>query len=110
MTIRFLHTSDCQLGTTRRFMSGEVAARFSQDRIDAIKQLGILMRLTAARIVSTQGGVPLIIDDALGFFDPSRLKTMGAAIASAGNDCQVILLTCSPGRFTHVGSAEVVRF
>ena len=69
-------------------------------------QLGV----AAARIVSSQGGVPLIIDDALGFSDPSRLKTMGAAIASAGNDCQVILLTCTPGRFTHVGSAEVVRF
>ena len=65
MTIRFLHTSDWQLGMTRRFMSDEAAARFSQDRINAIKQLGILMRLTPARIVSTQGGVPLIIDDAM---------------------------------------------
>ena len=74
------------------------------------EQLGILMRLAAARIVSKQGGVPLIIDDALGFSDPTRLKAMGAAIASAGNDCQVILLTCTPGRFTHVGCAEVVRF
>ena len=68
------------------------------------------MRLAAARIISSQGSVPLIIDDALGFSDPSQLKTMGAAIASAGNDCQVILLTCSPGRFMYVGGAEVVRF
>lgn len=83
---------------------------FDDLSVGAKEQLGILMRLAAARIVSSQGGVPLIIDDALGFSDPSRLKTMGAAIASAGNDCQVILLTCSPGRFTHVGSAEVVRF
>lgn len=83
---------------------------FDDLSVGAKEQLGILMRLAAARIVSSQGGVPLIIDDALGFSDPSRLKTMGAAIASAGNDCQVILLTCTPGRFTHVGSAEVVRF
>jgi uncharacterized protein YhaN len=74
------------------------------------EQLGILTRLAAARIVASQGGVPLIIDDALGFSDPGRLESMGAAIASAGKDCQVILLTCTPGRFMHVGNAEVVRF
>ena len=76
--------------------------------VGAQEQLGILARLAAARIVAEQGGVPLIIDDALGFSDPSRLETMGAAIAAAGRDCQIIILTCTPGRFTHVGSAEVV--
>jgi uncharacterized protein YhaN len=83
---------------------------FDDLSVGAKEQLGILMRLAAARIVSKQGGVPLIVDDALGFSDPSRLKTMGAAIASAGHDCQIILLTCTPGRFTHVGNAQVVRF
>ncbi len=78
--------------------------------IGAKEQLGILTRLAAARIVSEEGGVPLIIDDALGFSDPSRLETMGAAISAAGRDCQIIILTCTPGRFTHVGSAEVVAF
>lgn len=73
------------------------------------EQLGILTRLAAARVVAEQGGVPLLIDDALGFSDPGRLESMGAAIASAGRDCQVILLTCTPGRFMHVGNAEVVR-
>ncbi len=73
------------------------------------EQLGILTRLAAARIVSNQDGVPLIIDDALGFSDPARLETMGAAIAATGKDSQIILLTCTPGRFTHVGNAEVVR-
>ncbi len=38
------------------------------------EQLGILTRLAAAQIVSKQGGVPLIIDDALGFSDPSSLE------------------------------------
>lgn len=73
------------------------------------EQLGILTRLAAARVVAEQGGVPLIIDDALGFSDPGRLESMGAAIASAGRECQVILLTCTPGRFMHVGNAKVVR-
>jgi DNA repair exonuclease SbcCD ATPase subunit len=73
------------------------------------EQLGILTRLAAARIVAPQGGVPLIIDDALGFSDPGRLETMGAAIAASGRDTQIIVLTCSPERFTHVGSATLVR-
>lgn len=83
---------------------------FDDLSIGAREQLGILTRLAAARIVSAHGGVPLIIDDALGFSDPARLETMGAAIAAAGQHCQVILLTCTPGRFMHVGSAELVRF
>jgi hypothetical protein len=83
---------------------------FNDLSVGAREQLGVLTRLAAAQIVSRQGGVPLIIDDALGFSDPSRLETMGAAIAAAGKLCQIIILTCTPGRFTHVGSAEVVRF
>jgi DNA repair exonuclease SbcCD ATPase subunit len=78
--------------------------------VGAKEQLGILARLAAAQIVAKHGGVPLIIDDALGFSDPSRLETIGAAITAAGKESQIIILTCTPGRFTHVGSAEVVRF
>lgn len=83
---------------------------FDDLSVGAREQLGILSRLAAAQIVSTQGGVPLIIDDALGFSDPGRLETMGAAIAAAGKRCQIVILTCTPGRFTHVGNAKVVKF
>ena len=83
---------------------------FDDLSVGAKEQLGILTRLAAAQIVSKQGGVPLIIDDALGFSDPSRLETMGATIAAAGKNSQIIILTCTPGRFTHVGNANVVKF
>lgn len=83
---------------------------FDDLSVGAKEQMGILTRLAAAQIIAKQGGVPLIIDDALGFSDPSRLETMGAAIAAAGKQCQIIILTCTPGRFMHVGNAEVVRF
>ena len=82
---------------------------FAALSVGAREQLGILTRLAAARIIARQGGVPLIIDDALGFSDPARLEAMGAAIAMAGRDTQVILLTCTPGRFAHVGHAALVR-
>lgn len=83
---------------------------FDDLSVGAKEQLGILTRLAAAQIVAKQGGVPLIIDDALGFSDPSRLDTMGAAISAAGKSCQIVILTCTPGRFSNVGSATTVQF
>ena len=75
----------------------------------AREQLGVLSRLACATIVNPMdGGAPVMIDDALGWSDPQRLQGMGAAIAAASKQCQVIVLTCTPGRYTHVGSAQVV--
>lgn len=82
---------------------------FKDLSIGAQEQLGILTRLAAAQIVARHGGVPVIIDDALGFSDPERLRGMGAAIAAAGRDAQVILLSCTPDRFRYVGSASVIQ-
>lgn len=38
--IRFLHTSDWQLGMTRHFLSEEAQARYTQARFDAIRTMG----------------------------------------------------------------------
>lgn len=40
--MRFLHTSDWQLGMTRHFLAGEAQARFAQARLDAIGRLAAL--------------------------------------------------------------------
>jgi energy-coupling factor transporter ATP-binding protein EcfA2 len=80
----------------------------------AREQLAVLSRLACSALVSprenggTPGGVPVIIDDALGYSDPSRLEKLGAAFGVAGKDCQVIVLTCEPGRYRGVGGAKVV--
>lgn len=50
----------------------------------------------------------VIIDDALGYPDPDRLQHVGAALGVAGKDCQVIVLTCEPGRYRGVGGAKVI--
>ncbi|MGO9448729.1 MAG: AAA family ATPase [Solirubrobacteraceae bacterium] len=78
------------------------------------EQLAVLARLACGALVSppahdgTPGGVPVIIDDALGYSDPDRLEKLGAAIGVAGKDCQVIVLTCEPGRYRRVGGAKVI--
>ena len=75
----------------------------------AREQIALLGRLAAARLVSGDGGAPVIIDDALGYSDSGRLEGLGAALASAGSQGQVIVLTCAPGRYSAVGDAVVRR-
>ena len=75
----------------------------------AQEQLDIVMRAAAAMVVSESGGVPLILDDALGYSDPSRLAALGAVLSLAGELCQVIVLTCMPDRYRNVAGAHTVR-
>lgn len=75
----------------------------------AKEQFGIITRLACTMIVAEDGGVPLILDDALGYADPQRLEAMGAVLRTAGEHCQVIILTCDPDRYRHVGAKRVVR-
>ena len=42
--IRFLHTSDWQLGMTRRFLSEDAQARYTQARFDAIRTMGCIAK------------------------------------------------------------------
>lgn len=98
---------DDDLRIARRTLDG-TTVEFDQLSTGAKEQLGILSRLACAALVAKEGGAPVIIDDALGWTDPRRLDGMGAAINLAARDCQVIVLTCTPGRYASVGSAEVV--
>lgn len=55
--MRFLHTSDWQLGMTRAFLTPEASARFSQARIDAIAALGRLAGEHDAKFIVVAGDV-----------------------------------------------------
>ncbi|MDT5126209.1 MAG: hypothetical protein QOH54_1853, partial [Mycobacterium sp.] len=71
----------------------------------AKEQLGIVARLAGAALVAKEDGVPVLIDDALGFTDANRLTKMGEVFDAVGGDGQVIVLTCSPERYATVGDA-----
>jgi DNA repair exonuclease SbcCD ATPase subunit len=73
------------------------------------EQISLISRLACAMTVSKDGGAALILDDALGYTDPERLKLMGAVLAKAGQECQIIILTCVPDRYSNIGEATVVR-
>jgi hypothetical protein len=72
----------------------------------AKEQLGIVARLASAALVAKDDGVPVVIDDALGFSDPDRLARMGEVFDAVGGDGQVIVLTCSPERYAGITGAK----
>jgi len=57
MTVKFIHTSDWQLGMTRAFLSEEAVARFSQGRISAISRIGQLAKENNAQFIIVAGDV-----------------------------------------------------
>ena len=100
---------DQNLRIVSRTLDGDTL-RVDQLSAGALEQLAVISRLACAAIVSPDGGgAPVIIDDALGWSDPDRLERMGAAIAAAGEHCQVIILTCTPGRYAHIGNATTIQ-
>lgn len=72
------------------------------------EQLSLIFRSACSMIVAHDGGMPFILDDALGYTDPERLQLMGAVLAKAAKECQIIIFTCVPERYGNVGQATVV--
>lgn len=74
----------------------------------AKEQLAILTRFAIAQLTSRESEdgqvpVPVIIDDALGSTDQTRLQLMSTLFSRMGDTGQVIVLTCVPQRYERVG-------
>lgn len=85
--------------------------KFDVDELSggAQEQLDILLRLAVAGVLEGGQGAPVIIDDALGYSDEHRLRRMNNALAKAGRDMQVLVLTCDEARFDRVTGAEFMK-
>jgi DNA repair exonuclease SbcCD ATPase subunit len=99
---------DSNLHITTRTMGGSTLP-YESLSTGAKEQLAIMTRLACAAIVDEADGVPVIIDDALGYSDPGRLRRLSAVFGAAAADSQVILMTCSPDRYRAIGSATVIK-
>lgn len=97
--IRFLHTSDWQLGMTRHFLSEEAQARFTQDRIDAIRRIGELAHEHGAAFVVVAG-------DVFESNQVARQTVVRALEALAAIPVPVLLL---PGNHDPLDAASVYR-
>ncbi len=77
----------------------------------AKEQLAIVVRMAIASLTGIDdGGVPLILDDALGWSDPGRLSQMHRLLGEAARSQQIILLTSQWSRYNLIpGVGEPVR-
>ncbi len=96
------------LSITARVLHGR-RIEFDALSTGAKEQLAILTRLACATLVDPEQGVPVIIDDALGYSDPERLRRICAAFSMRGPDAQLLLLTCTPGRYAGIPGATVIQ-
>ncbi|MFS0143352.1 AAA family ATPase [Corynebacterium striatum] len=69
----------------------------------AKEQMAILTRFAIAGLVQDDG-VPVIVDDALGSTDSTRLNLMSTLFAQVAKHSQVLVLTCMPQRYARVPS------
>jgi len=103
----FQVTIDDDLKITSRTVSG-VTVPFDSLSGGTKEQLSLIYRLSCSMVVAKDGGTPVILDDALGYTDPERLKLMGAVLAVAAKQCQIVIFTCVPERYAFIGEAAVV--
>ncbi|MGN0102444.1 MAG: AAA family ATPase [Dietzia sp.] len=99
---------DVSLGEDLTILSrriGGVTVNYESLSGGAREQLAVIVRIACARLVG-ENGVPVFLDDTMGYTDPSRRLTMGAVIAAAASTSQVIVLTCDRARFAGIGGAR----
>jgi uncharacterized protein YhaN len=99
---------------TTRTMDGTTVS-FDQMSTGAKEQMSVVATLACAILVNPGGldgdaGAPVILDDVLGFSDPTRLRRLGPVFAEAAKSAQVILLTASPERYESIGEATFIHF
>ncbi len=68
------------------------------------EQIAVLARLGFARLLAAGGrGLPVVLDDALVFSDDARIERMFTALTMAGDNVQVLVLTCRERSFRRLG-------
>lgn len=91
--------------TIRSRRIGSVTVDYDSLSGGAREQLSVIVRIACARLVGDDG-VPVFLDDAMGYTDPTRRFSMGAVIAAAAATSQIIVLTCDRARFAGIGGAR----
>ncbi|OFV97003.1 MAG: hypothetical protein A3F68_00240 [Acidobacteria bacterium RIFCSPLOWO2_12_FULL_54_10] len=72
------------------------------------EQLAVLTRLAFAELLLTQGRpATVILDDALAFSDDLRIERMFDILMRAGENVQILVLTCRKRLFARLGAAEL---
>jgi len=100
---------DSTLSVVARQLNG---SRLEWDQLSsgAREQLGLIVRLAAARLIDPDDGVPVILDDALVYSDPVRVRHVLAEVAQGAQTSQIVVFTSAPKRYDSVPGAQRVDF
>lgn len=71
------------------------------------EQLGLLLRLAAATLAAPEEGVPVVLDDALGYSDESRRRGVLTVLRQAARQLQVVILSADAERFGGLGAKVI---
>jgi uncharacterized protein YhaN len=72
------------------------------------EQIAILVRLAMGAMLAERGqAVPIVLDDALVFSDDERIQRMFDALSRAGQQQQLIVLTCRTKAFEQLGGRSL---
>lgn len=97
---------DGSLTVTQRRLGGKWL-NWEQLSTGAKEQLGLVVRLATARLVSADDGVPVILDDALVYSDRVRTRRMLQQVAGGSQTSQVVVFTSAPERYDTVEAVHV---
>ena len=87
---------------------GPAAETFERLSTGTQEQIADLVRLAMRAMICERGQpVPIILDDALVFSDDDRIEQMFDALNRAGQEQQVIVLTCRTRAFTALGGRQL---
>ncbi len=108
-----VHVDPGDFSVQTRTVAG-VTVPFDSLSTGAREQLAVLARLACAILVNPQDiggdvGAPVILDDALGNSDPTRLRNLAPAFAAAAGQAQVIIMTSTPDRYRQLGDVNLVH-
>jgi len=97
--VRFIHTSDWQLGMTRHFLAGEAQEHFAEARLDAVREI--------ARLANDEHcGFVVVCGDVFESNQVDRRMVARAVDALRGFNVPVYLL---PGNHDPINAASVYR-
>ena len=72
------------------------------------EQIAVLVRLALGAMLAERGqAVPIILDDALVYSDDDRITRMFDALSRAGQQQQIIVLTCRTRAFEQLGGRSI---
>lgn len=84
---------------------GETTVDYPMLSGGAKEQFAVITRLVCLMLVGGEG-VPVFLDDTMGYSDPERRRAMAAVLADVAKTSQVIVLTCDESRFASLGEAH----